>query len=160
MISRFEALRLDMTLKYPKHVAGAGMNAIAMIEDRITQEGRNAKGSALKPYSKAYLKFKQNPQLTQRGKDLGLGSSRFSGKTDYMLTGAFWRDIQLRELRAAGNNINVTIGPSADVNFKIMQSLTKRDGFPLTLSDTETEILQQELKVNLINIVEKHFPTK
>jgi hypothetical protein len=158
MIERFESLRLELTTTWPQEVAGAGMNAIAMIEHRITTEGKEPGGGALKPYTRPYQKFKEAPQNTKRGRELGLGSSRFSGKTDYMLTGAFWRDIQVRSLVVQSADTLVTIGPKAPVNIAIMESLTKRDGFPLRLSEEEEKHIADQMEANLIQLVDKYFP--
>lgn len=158
MIKRFEAMRLSMTIEWPEMVAKAALDSVAIIEDRITQEGKGPNGSALKPYTKPYQKFKEAPQNTKRGQLLGLGSSRYTGKTDYSLTGAFWRDIQLRQAVTDKDITTVSVGPSTDVNKAIMKSLTKRDGFPLRLSETEQEAVSDQLKTSLLNIVDKYFP--
>lgn len=108
--------------------AQAGLDLVAGIEERVTTEGKDAKQTPLKAYTDAYKKFKQNPQNTKRGKTLGLGSSRYTGKVDYNLTGEFWADMGLLAKSYTGSEIKVSVGLSKEVNIKKYKSLTKRDG--------------------------------
>ena len=157
MIDNMKALIVDMEESWPEVISTNTADALGLIEERITTTGTGPGGEALKPYTKPYQKFKENPQDYKRGKLLGLGSSRFTGKTDYMLTGEFWSDVQVLEVRKEDINVTVVAGVNKEVNKKKMESLTKRDGFPLKLSDGEKDIIKENTQSKINEIVNRYF---
>lgn len=157
-IEKMNGLINELENSWQPIMVGNTQDALALIEERITTTGMSASGTALKPYTKPYQKFKSNPGEYKRGKQLALGSSRFTGKTDYTLTGEMWKDIQVLDIRESGNTVTCVAGPSKDINRKKMESLTKRDGPPLRLSDAEKEIIITNTRETVKEIIYKYFP--
>ena len=158
LIERYNGLIDELEAAWPNIVAKAAQDALALIEERITTTGTGPNGAALKPYTKPYKKLKENPGKYKRGKDLGLASTRFTGVTDYTLTGLFWKDIKVLQIESVDNNVLATIGAETSGNVKIMESLTKRDGFPLRMSEMEKEIVSENTNNEVITIIRKYFP--
>lgn len=158
LIEKMEALVIDLESQWPDILTRTTQDAVALIEERITTTGTNHEGLPLKPYTKPYEKFKSNPQNYKRGRELGLGSSRFTGKTDYMLTGIFWKDVQIIRQERSGEVIRVVAGITKPENIGKLEGLVKRDGSPFRLSDSEKNILRENTKNYIFDIINKYFP--
>lgn len=123
----------------PNIYLSAGATFVALIEERITTTGTDDEGKAFRSYTPGYLEFKKNPQNYKRGKELGLASSRFTGKVDYTLTGELWNDIGLIEESVSGTEVKYSWGAIAEHNKEKLRSLDKRDGDPLQPSAEEID---------------------
>jgi len=136
----------------PDIAVGFASDCLALVQERIQNKGTSASGSALKRYTAAYEKFKRNPGAYKRGKDLGLASSRYTGKTDYTLTGRMWADIRPLRVEGDGKNIRVIIGAQKTENRNKLESLAKRDGVnPLLPAEDEQEIALGNIKERVLS---------
>lgn len=135
----------------------AGYTLVDSIEQRITQQGQDDQNQPLKAYSPSYLKFKKNPGDYKAGKELGLGSSRFSGVVDYSLTGEMWNDIDLIEQAVSEDEVKYSFGAQNQVNKDKLSSLLKRDGDPLQPSESEldeaVEFIEERIKSHFANVI-------
>lgn len=128
-----------------------GFDLLQSVQERVQTEGKDNKGSGLKPYSDAYLKFKKNP-TGKRAKDLGLGSSRYSGVVDYTLTGRMWNNAAVNPVKLSENKFVVSYGFQNDESNVKAESLVKRDGFNiLEPSEGELSIALEDMKQNIQN---------
>lgn len=142
----------DLERDMPNLVAGMANDTMALVQERIQTKGMSANGSRLKAYTVAYGNFKKNPKKYKRGQELGLASSRFTGVTDYTLTGRMWADIRVLRLDANGSSIRAIVGASKSENVAKLKSLQKRDGVnPLKPTKEEVAIAKDNLKQNILS---------
>lgn len=146
-------VRARLEAEWPRMVSGYALDMVALVEERITTTGTDVNGAKLKAYTEQYKEFKQNPGRYKRGKELGIGSSRYTGKTDYSLTGEMWRDISVRRVSEAGGKVSVTVAPSLPVNQDKLDSLSRRDGDPLRVSEEEQAISLENLNQQFLEIL-------
>lgn len=145
--------RIIMRLKadMPDIAVGYASDCIANVQERIQMTGTGSDGARLRAYTIAYEKFKKNPQKTKRGRDLGLGSSRYTGKVDYTLTGRMWADIRPLSVQSNGYNIRVLMGARKKENIDKLRGLYNRDKKnPIAPSDEEIAIANENLKVTIL----------
>lgn len=159
LIQNFETMISELESSWPDIVARMGSDSIALIEERITKTGKDAQGNPLRKYTKPYQKFKEQPQNYKRGKELGLGSNRFTGVTDYTLTGLLWKGIKVLKVSEQSDTVVATIGADTVGNQQIIESLTKRDGFPLQLSESEKQIVTENALSSVSSIINKYIPS-
>lgn len=142
----------DLERDMPKLLAGMANDTIALVQERIQTKGMSANGARLKAYTIAYEKFKKNPRKYKRGQELGLASSRFTGVTDYTLTGRMWADIRVLRLDSNGSSIRAIVGASKSENISKLKALKKRDGVnPLMPTEQEIQIGKENLKANILS---------
>ncbi len=141
----------------PDIVVRAASDGIALIQERIQNEGKNADGQAHKPYSAGYLAFKKNPQNYKSGKALGLGSSRYTGVVDYTLTTELFSDIKVISQEFSSNEYKVVVGPSKQINIDKLTSLGKRDGQTLRLSKDEVQRVKENIEIELEELLKPFF---
>lgn len=136
----------------PDLITGFAHDVIANVQERVQMQGKNSQGGRLKAYTKAYEKFKKNPQNYKRGQELGLASSRFTGVVDYTLTGRMWADIRVLKVESNGSSVRAKVGAFNQENVNKLISLQKRDGLnPIAPSAEEVEIAKENLKENILN---------
>ncbi|MBL7942993.1 MAG: hypothetical protein JNM00_09520 [Flavobacteriales bacterium] len=158
LINNLEALLVELESSWPDQVSQACADSLALIEERITTQGLDDTGKALKPYTDAYLRFKSDPKRFKRGRELGLGSSRYTGKVDYMLIGEFWRDVQVLRVEQNGDLVEAVGGVRLPINKSKLESLNKRDGLVLDMSDVEKNQVHTNTSMRIFAIIERHFP--
>ena len=150
-ITQLEGVIARLRSDAPDLAVGFASDIIANVQERIQDTGTSARGTALKAYTAAYKKFKSNPQNYKRGKDLGLGSNRFTGKTDYTLTERMWADIMQLRVEGDGKSIRVIMGAQKTENRKKLEGLMKRDGVsPLQPNENEIAIGEYNLKQRIM----------
>lgn len=148
----FDRMVQNLERDMPDLITGFAHDVIANVQERVQMRGKNKDGGRLKAYTKAYEKFKKNPQNYKRGQELGLGSSRFTGVVDYTLTGRMWADITVLRIESNGSSIRAKVGASKQENVNKLISLQKRDGVnPIAPSAEEVEIGKENLKENILN---------
>jgi hypothetical protein len=157
-INALDALIQEIEAGLPQQMEVLAMDGLALIQDRIQTTGKDSKGNSLKPYTVAYRKWKDNPQNTKRGKELGLGSSRYSGTVDYTLTGDTWKNTKVISVDTNDGRTVAVIGPITEHSQMIMGTLKERDGeSPITLSQEEIAILQENQAAWLNGLIGKYF---
>lgn len=150
-ITQLEGVIARLRSDAPDLAVGFASDIIANVQERIQTQGTSAKGTALKAYTQGYLKFKKNPKAYKRGNDLGLGSNRYTGKTDYTLTGRMWSDIRPLRVEGDGKSIRVIMGAQKTENRKKLEGLMKRDGVsPLKPNENEIAIGEDNLKQRIM----------
>jgi hypothetical protein len=129
-------------------VAAAG--AFVLVQNRIQEHGLSHDGQPLttiKPYSKQYLNFKQDPPPGS-----GL-KNRYRGFIDYTLTGRMWSNIQQKQSNITGEIVTVVIGAVSDDNQKKLENLSRiwEDVFLMGTQEIEitAETLDEELQRQL-----------
>lgn len=151
-IARLETASRELKAQEPNLIFEYGQSIVDQIAERIQDNGNSPSGSPLKEYSASYLKFKQNPQDYKRGKDLGLASSRYTGKVDYSLTGEMWRNIGLIA-ENYGDPSRLVWGGRSELTRGKITNLTKRDGAVLQPSEGEENIALDELRRSIDRIL-------
>lgn len=151
-ISKLRSQIETLENKFPSIILDGGGVIIAEIMNRITQEGKDDEGKPFKAYTPSYLKFKQNPQETKLGKELGLGSSRYAGYVDYTLTGELKADIGLIEEEVSDTRVRYSYGAESEINKNKLKSLEKRDGDPLQPSESEVDLAQEIMEETIADI--------
>lgn len=153
-IERLEEVSRDLENRSREIAFEYGQSLVDQIMERIQTEGRGPDGGLLKSYSPAYLRFKKAPQNTKRGKDLGLGSSRYTGVVDYTLTGEMWRNIGLVKENVSGDKVKMSWDGRSELTRKKMQSMSDRDGDLLKPSNIEIEIALEDVEIKLERILQ------
>lgn len=126
------------------------MGAFVLVQNRIQEHGQAHDGQPLesiKPYSKQYLNFKQNPPP-------GTGlKNRYRGFIDYTLTGRMWANIQQKNADLTGQTVLIVIGATSEDNQKKLNNLSRLWEDPFLLGDQEisisAETLDEELQRHL-----------
>lgn len=153
-IVQVEAVASRLEVETPDLIFGFGQDLVDSIINRIQNDGVGPDGSPFKSYSPAYLRFKSNPQNYKAGKDLGLGSSRYTGKVDYTLTGEMFRNIGLVEESRTDETIKLSWGGRNDTTRKKLRSLSDRDGDVFSFSNEEESNALADLNSSIERIIE------
>lgn len=114
--------------------------ALSDVEGRITEEGIDAHGNPLPPYSPGYLAYKKK-------------KGRYTGKTDLRFTDRMWRNTNIDAEETTDDGFVVTIRPRSEENQKKMDANAERYHIdPLEMSSTE----QVELALDLDGLLQRH----
>lgn len=150
---KVRAVREDLERSKTRILAGYGFDLIALIQERIQTKGEDPYGTKLKEYSAGYLAWKKAPQNTKRGKELNLGSSRFSGVVDYTLTGRMWNNIGVIAQSESESSAVVTFGGKEQLSKDKLGWLAARDGEVLEPSEEELERAMDNVNMELERIM-------
>jgi len=130
------ALRRNFTILASEALEEVGIDLLQGVQERIQNEGRKADGTKLKPYSNSYLEFKKNPK-GKRAKELGIGSSRYSGVVDYTLTSRMWNSVKSFPV-STPNGVGIRFASSEKQGQDKLRQLSRRDNHnPLEPSPEE-----------------------
>lgn len=132
-------VREDLERSKVSILSGYGFDLIALIQERIQTQGKDQYGNKLKDYSAGYLAWKKAPQKTKRGKELNLGSSRYSGVVDYTLTSRMWTNIGILATSEGESTAKVTFGGKEKLSKDKLGWLGERDNIEV-LEPSEDEL--------------------
>lgn len=152
-IQDLEAVADQLERETPDLIFGFGQDLVDSIIERIQNQGVGPEGSPFKSYSPAYLRFKTNPQNYQRGRDLGLGSNRYTGKVDYTLTGEMFRNIGLVEESNTEETVRLSWGGRNDLTKDKLKSLSDRDGDVFEFNNEEEGAALEDLNRSIEEIL-------
>ncbi len=114
-----------------------GLNAMALIKNRIQNSGRNAEGGTFSPeYTEKYKKYKE-----KKGK--------YKGFVDFSFTNRMWNNTQLKQVDAK----SVTIGALSDENRRKMEYNVELRGTILDLTDQEIDKILKAYEKDLLQLI-------
>lgn len=149
------ALRRNFSIIAGQALEEVGLDLLQDVQSRIQTKGEKADGSKLKPYSESYEKFKKNP-TGKRARELGLGSSRYSGVVDYTLTSRMWNSVKVFPIAGADGAVGVRFASSEKQGNEKLRSLAARDNHnPLEPSTGEIESARNRFGDILIDRIKR-----
>ena len=117
-----------------------GVNAMALIKNRIQNSGRNAEGGSFTPdYTAKYKKAKQK-------------SGKYKGFVDFSFTNRMWTNVQIKQTTPK----STTIGALSDENRKKMEYNVEKRGTILDLSEREINQVMAAYEKDLIALIHKN----
>lgn len=122
-------------------------DALALIRKRIQETGVNADGSAYKPYSKSYAKYRK-----ERGRQIGFVDFTFSGR---MLGNVSLGQSGEIHAELESQNVAVIRPKSAEETEKLRKNVRMR-GKILAVSKEEVKMLQEIYAEGIMNIMKKY----
>lgn len=158
LLKGLDKVQDNLLLFLERGLVEMGFDLLQDVQSRIQSSGTKADGSKLKPYSSSYLAFKKNPKGTKRGKELGLGSSRYSGVVDYTLTSRMWNSLSVFPVSVGEKEIRVRIGTRDKDSQKKLSELSKRDSHnPLEPSEMELQAAFTRLAGSIPDIIQREL---
>ena len=154
------SIRMDSLIKdlqagaHAYVMADLAMDAIAMIKNRIIQNGYNAKGV---PFAQVPVKSK-NPHTdyTKGYKNYKKKAGKYRGFVDFSFSTRMWNNIKLMSSEAQLQKGIAKITASTTEDQKKLNANTEQRGNILELSDFERERLLKIYDQKLLNIFRKN----
>lgn len=166
LASRLEALSAALLGELRTELETVAESGKALVIQRVSETGKDAKGAKFKPYTRPYELRKRaatgNVKKEGKKKRAARRSAeasaekpvgRYRGFVDFTLTGRMLSNIGLVEQKDAGNRVVVRVGGRSEETKKKMEGNDKHRPGWFSLSKQEVESLKEQSAVRVSAII-------
>lgn len=163
-ISRLHALLVQCNQNSVNNARLVGINALALVKKRVTQEGKDSSDSVIPGYSnKKVPKYYYKNKKARSGsaysqlddlvsyEDWREANNLATDKVTYFFTGEMWNSMKVAVLSSNNGVSRVLLGPSGEENIKKFAGLSASKGEFLTPTKSEMLILAKANRDKKIN---------